>query len=58
MKSNRPNKKNEIILLLGHKGLIGSAILKQLKFRGFNKIIVIEKKKIKSIKLFKTQSFF
>lgn len=33
------------IFLAGHNGLVGSAILKNLKAQGFKKIITIEKKK-------------
>ena len=39
-------KKNDKIFLAGHKGLIGSAIFKLLKKKGFNKIITITKKKL------------
>ena len=42
-------KKKDKILLLGHKGLIGSALLKILIKRNYKNIITIEKKKIKSI---------
>ena len=34
------------IFLAGHTGLVGSAILKNLKAQGFKTIITIEKKKI------------
>ena len=32
------------IFLAGHKGLVGSAIFRSLKRRGFNKILTIDKK--------------
>ena len=32
------------IFLAGHKGLVGSAILRSLKRRGYNKILTIDKK--------------
>ena len=34
------------IFLAGHKGLVGSAILRSLKRRGYNKILTIDKKKL------------
>jgi GDP-L-fucose synthase len=39
------NKKSSI-LLTGHKGLVGSAILRRLIFSGYKKIITIDKKKL------------
>ena len=39
------NKKSKIFIA-GHKGMVGSAILRKLKNKGFSKIIVCEKKKI------------
>ncbi len=42
--------KNSKIFLAGHKGMVGSAILKRLKKDGYKKIILVEKKKIKFIK--------
>ena len=38
--------KNSLIFLAGHRGLVGSAILRKLKAKGFKKIITIDKKKI------------
>ena len=38
--------KNSKIFVTGHKGLVGSAILRKLKFLGYKKIITIEKKNI------------
>tara|TARA_B100000795_G_scaffold263691_1_gene243190 strand:- start:2655 stop:3608 length:954 start_codon:yes stop_codon:yes gene_type:complete len=38
--------KNSTIFLAGHNGLVGSAILRELKAQGFKKIITIERKKI------------
>ena len=34
--------KNKKIFLTGHKGLLGSAVLRKLKSEGFKKIITIE----------------
>ena len=38
------------VFLAGHKGLVGSAILRTLKKRGYSNIITADKKKIRSIK--------
>ncbi len=42
-------KKSDKIFVAGHKGLIGSAILRKLKSRGYKKIITIDKKKLNLI---------
>ena len=42
-------KKNDKIFVAGHNGLVGSAIIKQLKLKGYNNIITIEKKKLNLI---------
>ena len=34
------------IFIAGHKGMVGSAILKKLKSKGFSKIIISEKKNL------------
>ena len=39
-------RKSDKIFVAGHKGLIGSSILRKLKSKGFKKIITIEKKKL------------
>ena len=39
-------KKNDKIFLAGHNGMIGSAILKNLKKDGFKNIITVDKKKL------------
>ena len=38
--------KNSKIFVAGHKGLVGSSIIRTLKKKGFKKIITIEKKKL------------
>ena len=43
MKSTPKINKKESLLLLGHKGLIGSALLKQLNNRNYKNIITVEK---------------
>ena len=40
------NKKSKIFIA-GHKGMVGSAVLRKLKSKGFSKIIFSEKKKFK-----------
>ena len=39
------NKKSKIFVA-GHKGMVGSAIIKKLKEKGFSRIIFADKKKI------------
>ena len=38
MNLNYNVKKNEKIVIFGHKGLIGSALLREFKLRGYKKI--------------------
>ena len=39
-------KKHHKIFVAGHKGLVGSSLIKNLKTRGYKNIITIDKKKI------------
>ncbi len=39
-------KKNSRIFVAGHKGLVGSAILRKLKEKGYSKILTVEKSKL------------
>ena len=39
-------KKNDKIFLAGHKGLVGSSVLKKLKREGYNKVIISSKKNL------------
>ena len=39
------NKKSKIFVA-GHKGMVGSAIIRKLKKKGFSKIIFVDKKKL------------
>ena len=48
------NKKSKIFVA-GHQGMVGSAITKKLKKKGFSKLIFCEKKKARFIK--STKSF-
>ena len=41
--------KDSSIFLAGHKGLVGSSVLNDLKSQGFKKIITIDKKKVEEI---------
>ena len=38
--------KNSKIFIAGHKGMVGSAILRKLKAYGYKKILTIDKKKL------------
>ena len=48
---------NSKIFLAGHKGLVGSAILKKLKERGYKQIILKDRKQLNLEDQFKTYSF-
>ena len=37
--------KNSKIFVAGHKGMVGSTIVRKLKKKGFSKIIIADKKK-------------
>ena len=50
--------KRESLLLLGHNGLIGSALLKQLKIRNYKNIITVEKNKLNLLNFSKLENFF
>ena len=39
------NKKSKIFVA-GHKGMVGSAVVRKLKEKGFSKIISVEKEKL------------
>ena len=38
--------RNSKIFISGHKGLVGSSILRKLKSLGYKKIVTVEKKKL------------
>ena len=50
-------KKNSKIYLAGHSGHLGSAILKNLKIRGYKKIITVDKKKLNLLDQKKVNEF-
>ena len=50
-------KKTDKIFVAGHKGLVGSAILRKLKRSGYNNIITVEKKKLNLISQEKVIAF-
>ena len=50
------NKKSKIYVA-GHKGMVGSAIVRKLKEKGFSKIILAEKKKLKLLNQNKVLKF-
>ena len=50
-------KKTDKIFVAGHKGLVGSAIIRKLKIKGYNNIITVEKKKLNLISQEKVISF-
>ena len=57
MTRNNINKKSKIFLT-GHKGLVGSAILRQLKIQGYRKILTVSKKRLDLRNQKKVESFF
>lgn len=51
-------KKNDVIFVAGHNGLVGSAVVKRLKKDGFKKLLLIEKKKLDLRNFEKVNHFF
>ena len=50
--------KNSKIYVAGHKGLVGSAILRRLRKKGYKKIIYIDRKKLDLTNQKKVFNFF
>ena len=50
--------KNSKIFVAGHNGLVGSAIVRKLKKKGYNKIITINKSKLDLTNQNKVYNFF
>ena len=40
------NKKS-VIFVTGHRGLVGSAVVRRLKYFGYKRILTVDKKKIR-----------
>ena len=51
-------KKSDNIFIAGHKGLVGSAIFKLLKYKGYKNLITIDRKKIDLKDFNKLDNFF
>jgi GDP-L-fucose synthase len=51
-------KKNCSIFLAGHKGLVGSATLKELKKKNFNNILTVDRKKLDLRNFIKVEKYF
>lgn len=51
-------KKSDNIFIAGHKGLVGSAIFKLLKYKGYENLITIDRKKIDLKDFNKLNNFF
>ena len=50
------NKKSKIFVA-GHKGMVGSSIIRKLKKKGFSRIIFVEKKKLNLLEQDKVFNF-
>jgi len=50
--------KNSVILVTGHKGLVGSSVVRRLKFFGYKKILTVEKKVLNLTDQKKVDIFF
>ena len=48
---------NSKIYLAGHKGLVGSAILRKLRIKGYKNIILVDRKKLDLLNQKKVYSF-
>ena len=48
---------NSKIYIAGHKGLVGSAILRKLKKKGYKKILTADKSKLDLTNQFKVHNF-
>ena len=49
--------KNSKIFVAGHRGLVGSAVIRRLKAKGYNNIITVTKKKLNLTNQSKTFNF-
>jgi len=53
-----PKKFNDKIFVAGHNGLVGSAIVRTLKLKGYKNIITVDKKNINLLNQKKNFFFF
>ena len=51
------NLKNKKIFLTGHKGMVGSSILRYLLQNGYKKIITVDKKSLNLLNQKETEKF-
>lgn len=58
MSLNYKVKKTDKVIIFGHKGLIGSALLKELNRRKYKKILSVSKKKLNLLDQNKVNNFF
>ena len=49
--------KSDNIFIAGHKGLVGSSVLKLLKNKGYKKLIVVDRKKLDLRNFSKVKNF-
>lgn len=54
----RKLSKNSLIFVTGHKGLVGSAIIRRLKFHGYKNILTISRKQLDLRNQNKVEKFF
>ena len=50
-------KKNDLIYVAGHNGMIGSAIVKKLKLKGYNNLVWKSKNQLNLLDTIKTYKF-
>ena len=50
-------KKNDLIYVAGHNGMIGSAIVKKLKLKGYNNLLLKSKNQLNLLDTIKTYKF-
>ena len=58
MRLNHKVSKLDKVVIFGHKGLIGSAIVRKLKNRDYKKIIIVDKKDLNLLDTKKVSNFF
>ena len=58
MNLNRKVKKTDKVIIFGHKGLIGSALIKELHRRKYKNILSVSKKKLNLLNQHNVNNFF